>query len=111
MLISDWSSDVCSSCLVALGREPQGKLIVAVLCPRRAEERCGGGCGRSAARRRRWAPPARPGRLEERRVGKECVSMCRSRWSAYHAQEKTIVHLNLPTIIVKTPCHTVSPHT
>src|SRR3546814_15347270 len=25
-----------------------------------------------------------PGRSEERRVGKECVSTCRSRWSAYH---------------------------
>src|SRR3546814_5133235 len=26
----------------------------------------------------------RPGRSEERRVGKECVSTCRSRWSPYH---------------------------
>src|SRR3546814_11071342 len=25
-----------------------------------------------------------PGRSEERRVGKECVSKCRSRWSQYH---------------------------
>src|SRR3546814_19654347 len=25
-----------------------------------------------------------PGGSEERRVGKECVSTCRSRWSAYH---------------------------
>src|SRR3546814_13984374 len=25
-----------------------------------------------------------PGRSEERRVGKECVSTCRSRWSPYH---------------------------
>ena len=24
------------------------------------------------------------GRSEERRVGKECVSLCRSRWSPYH---------------------------
>src|SRR3546814_17571064 len=24
------------------------------------------------------------GRSEERRVGKECVSTCRARWSAYH---------------------------
>src|SRR3546814_9872376 len=30
---------------------------------------------------RRWR--AR-GRSEERRVGKECVSTCRSRWSPYH---------------------------
>ena len=28
------------------------------------------------------APPA--GRSEERRVGKECTSVCRSRWSPYH---------------------------
>src|SRR3546814_14496662 len=31
------------------------------------------------------APPLhRGGRSEERRVGKECVSTCRSRWSPYH---------------------------
>src|SRR3546814_1070503 len=28
--------------------------------------------------------PSAPGRSEERRVGKECVSTCRSRWSPYH---------------------------
>src|SRR3546814_20134692 len=27
-------------------------------------------------------------RSEERRVGKECVSTCRSRWSAYHYKKK-----------------------
>src|SRR3546814_13224379 len=27
-------------------------------------------------------------RSEERRVGKECVSTCRSRWSPYHSQKK-----------------------
>src|SRR3546814_21122672 len=27
---------------------------------------------------------SRPTRSEERRVGKECVSTCRSRWSPYH---------------------------
>src|SRR3546814_12398369 len=44
-----------------------------------------------------WQPPAprarrlreeprdeKHGRSEERRVGKECVSTCRSRWSPYH---------------------------
>src|SRR3546814_11934784 len=42
-----------------------------------------------------WSPPFSPvpftagaswdpGRSEERRVGKECVSTCRSRWSPYH---------------------------
>src|SRR3546814_4923485 len=33
----------------------------------------------------------RPGtgpRSEERRVGKECVSTCRSRWSPYHYKKK-----------------------
>src|SRR3546814_16053738 len=29
------------------------------------------------------------GRSEERRVGKECVSTCRSRWSPYHSTKKT----------------------
>src|SRR3546814_16494955 len=29
-------------------------------------------------------PVAPDGRSEERRVGKECVSTCRSRWSPYH---------------------------
>src|SRR3546814_13379454 len=29
-------------------------------------------------------PSANPSRSEERRVGKECVSTCRSRWSPYH---------------------------
>src|SRR3546814_18024762 len=28
-------------------------------------------------------------RSEERRVGKECVSPCRSRWSPYHSKKKT----------------------
>src|SRR3546814_14580829 len=29
------------------------------------------------------------GRSEERRVGEECVSTCRSRWSAYHEKTNT----------------------
>src|SRR3546814_19778186 len=29
-------------------------------------------------------------RSEERRVGKECVSTCRSRWSTYHSNKQTI---------------------
>src|SRR3546814_9888190 len=29
-------------------------------------------------------------RSEERRVGKECVSTCRSRWSPYHKKQKSI---------------------
>src|SRR3546814_12430236 len=36
-------------------------------------------------------PPASiaPTRSEERRVGKECVSTCRSRWSPYNYKKKT----------------------
>src|SRR3546814_15081911 len=30
-----------------------------------------------------------PARSEERRVGKECVSTCRSRWAPYHKKKKT----------------------
>src|SRR3546814_12834103 len=33
---------------------------------------------------RTTAEPAATPRSEERRVGKECVSTCRSRWSPYH---------------------------
>src|SRR3546814_6174174 len=32
------------------------------------------------------APTASAWRSEERRVGKECVSKCRSRWSPYHSK-------------------------
>src|SRR3546814_6365699 len=54
-------------------------------CGRRVA-RCGRGgasAGRAAvAGLRRQAVSA--SRSEERRVGKECVSTCRSRWSPYH---------------------------
>src|SRR3546814_14761955 len=30
-------------------------------------------------------------RSEERRVGKECVSTCRSRWSAYHSKKNNSI--------------------
>src|SRR3546814_11711549 len=36
--------------------------------------------------RRLFVPPAN--RSEERRVGKECVSTCRSLWSPYHYKTK-----------------------
>src|SRR3546814_9052886 len=62
MRISDWSSDVCSSDLSA---EPARYSPAPSPSP-------------SPPR------PAGHGRSEERRVGKECVSTCRSRWSPYH---------------------------
>src|SRR3546814_16562080 len=69
MRISDWSSDVCSSDLNAA--------LAEIGVRQRAPDRT----------RRGKQPPRRirsAGRSEERRVGKECVSTCRSRWSPYH---------------------------
>src|SRR3546814_21153284 len=43
---------------------------------------------RRAARARSRPSAARQRRSDERRVGKECVSTCRSRWSPYHEQKK-----------------------
>src|SRR3546814_13345872 len=42
------------------------------------------------------SPPARTSggtatRSDERRVGKECVSTCRSRWSPYHSKKKQTI--------------------
>src|SRR3546814_2371530 len=69
MRISDWSSDVCSS---DLDLESEADRPAA----RRADDR---------VRRRLCDQPGQPDlRSEERRVGKECVSTCRSRWSPYH---------------------------
>src|SRR3546814_10026793 len=71
MRISDWSSDVCSSdlytvAIIFVAGSPQCSNIPT--------------CERS-----QFAMILhRRGRSEERRVGKECVSTCRSRWSPYH---------------------------
>src|SRR3546814_7392515 len=71
MRISDWSSDVCSSDLgLSAGPGPVGLGVAGPLRPPSATEGRRGDFG--------WA------RSEERRVGKECVSTCRSRWSPYH---------------------------
>src|SRR3546814_16345196 len=32
-------------------------------------------------------------RSEERRVGQECVSTCRSRWSPYHSKNKSTISI------------------
>src|SRR3546814_4671343 len=84
MRISDWSSDVCSSDLRPVDRARR-------LQRRRAETesmRMGGGLtyhatGRAVSRDG-YVVHLRPmERSEERRVGKECDSTCRSRWSPY----------------------------
>src|SRR3546814_10218109 len=86
MRISDWSSDVCSSdlrCITAL--EDAGfnlRDLLAWTRPRathRAQR-----LSIVFDRRGDRAMAARWSRSEERRVGKECVSTCRSRWSPYH---------------------------
>src|SRR3546814_9515518 len=86
MRISDWSSDVCSSDLgVAFLVAVEARVLrpfgmaehrrdlgeQAVVGPGNDEVAVGAFIGLV-------------GRSEERRVGKECVSTCRSRWSPYH---------------------------
>src|SRR3546814_2451085 len=72
MRISDWSSDVCSSDLIGAGNFFDAAPFVFehqhVVDANRLRQR-----------------DLQSGqRSEERRVGKECVSTCRSRWSPYH---------------------------
>src|SRR3546814_11081935 len=84
MRISDWSSDVCSSDLA--GRS--GRSLYA---DRRRPQ--WPGLHRVGRLRRSRNLRHRPrGRSEERRVGKECVSTCRSRWSTYHEKQKQMEH-------------------
>src|SRR3546814_20343677 len=93
MRISDWSSDVCSSdlkvaeCDIAADRAPVGAEddfaahqigLVGIL--KIAAERQP--VGQAAAIEARKCDVVRS---EERRVGKECVSTCRSRWSPDHS--------------------------
>src|SRR3546814_3190907 len=100
MRISDWSSDVCSSdlsCIIIgdvrrkaqVARRTQ---VQADLDPvdvgAAAVDRIGVEVDRREQARLNIAPVDVIGgdvdRSEERRVGKECVSTCRSRWSPYH---------------------------
>src|SRR3546814_8801516 len=97
MRISDWSSDVCSSDLDGLGaqeasRPPQPATfslchVPASLCRAYAlcaltmerKERCCGNNSNNSLFQTRCAGATlihRSWRSEERRVGKECVSMC-----------------------------------
>src|SRR3546814_17011818 len=91
MRISDWSSDVCSSDLVQ-----HGKMMVELRLP--------GIDKGSAITAMLGVPPSaghrpvflgddltdEPGlaRSEERRVGKEGVSTCKSQWSPSHEKKK-----------------------
>src|SRR3546814_5134298 len=79
MRISDWSSDVCSSDLQRIGRE-KARLDAVRLRPELLQRRLTD----SRVALDRLARLAASLRSEERRVGKECVSTCRFRWSPYH---------------------------
>src|SRR3546814_3879911 len=86
MRISDWSSDVCSSDLTKdIPTYPRGNFKssgpdnnIRVFL-RYVSDTLG-----SKALVDVRSPKEFTGRSEERRVGKECVSTCRSRWSPYH---------------------------
>src|SRR3546814_3137013 len=88
MRISDWSSDVCSSDLRFRRRAFSQHPRKAVDAGHRHDEGADpGGAGAALYLRRSADRPRRThrsSRSEERRVGKECVSTCRSRWSPYH---------------------------
>src|SRR3546814_3091781 len=86
MRISDWSSDVCSSDLQPAQPRDADHPLAIVAREEMVMEVEDPEFGP--------LPLARPARddlarlagirSEERRVGKECVSTCRSRWSPYH---------------------------
>src|SRR3546814_4350319 len=88
MRISDWSSDVCSSDLPARNGRLERLARGGARHLRRPAPPQIGGKRRDILRRsaRATEPGSRDDRhrSEERRVGKECVSTCRSRWSPYH---------------------------
>src|SRR3546814_20734388 len=85
MRSSDWSSDVCSSDL-------PNPMADALAVFAKLEERVD-----DAALTEFVVDSGQPhiigvanaavGRSEERRVGKECVSTCSSRWSPYHSKK------------------------
>src|SRR3546814_13940428 len=101
MRISDWSSDVCSSDLVieierapflavhVAGTFAESEPLHAALEDHRADAAQAGPVAQVdqehvGLRRMAGEDLAAVDRSEERRVGKECVSTCRSRWSPDH---------------------------
>src|SRR3546814_6457677 len=79
MRISDWSSDVCSSDLHVDIRHGHISLFIGQRTARIVMKpwRSGAFDHPGHAHAANWLSS------EERRVGKECVSTCRSRWSPY----------------------------
>src|SRR3546814_5072267 len=91
MLISDWSSDVCSSDLRlavhgvkrSAGVDWWDGVTARARSFDETAEHCSTGCKNTATCLHDVSLAMRD-RSEERRVGKECVSTCRSRWSTVH---------------------------
>src|SRR3546814_5147018 len=91
MRISDWSSDVCSSDLtVRADAGTLNRLEIGGIEARKLKVVISPGLGDTdvlgmnfLSELQSWRVEGRT-RSEERRVGKECVSTCRSRWSPYH---------------------------
>src|SRR3546814_5582168 len=77
MRISDWSSDVCSSDLLIQTNQNHHK-------QKRTSNDSKVVSFANQALKIGNGKKCRNIRSEERRVGKECVSTCRSRWSPYH---------------------------
>src|SRR3546814_17590665 len=111
MRISDWSSDVCSSDLAdavqprkhhVLGADHQRHEVVAEA----ADDRHHGDREqhpRSVDREDRVVIlTGGEERSEERRVGKECVSTCRSRWTPDHKKKKITKNIHKIANIEKT---------
>src|SRR3546814_16320645 len=97
MRISDWSSDVCSSDL------PLYDALYDMMDIEKAERLLERGIIEVAPiafmRGRTLNDAFVILRSEERRVGKECVSTCRSRWSPYHSKKKIIINITIQHII------------
>src|SRR3546814_13759294 len=93
MRISDWSSDVCSSDLAGrtyparsrFGRKTETSSAPETAFTHQGAYRKAPEC---AGKARTLCRVKHRNRSEERRVGKECVSTCRSRWSPYHSKKK-----------------------
>src|SRR3546814_1872125 len=94
MRISDWSSDVCSSDLTVISGLNHNRMHLNASSEGRSERKVIEYCLGYLIPKKDGGEPERPtaesivaltfARSEERRVGKECVSTCRSRWSPYH---------------------------
>src|SRR3546814_13876609 len=98
MRISDWSSDVCSSDLFSLCQPliddcsshaypSQNFRNISVISTGKPLRMSTDEYQQNA--RKSSVSGCLPMRSAERRVGKECVSTCRSRWSPYHKKKKT----------------------